>query len=124
MPAPDSAPVAAAVIAEDAATAVEADLGEGHVFHPPALTHFEDAKPQNKFVKMWKSIGGGSLTLSLAIHAGIILLAGIIVLTAQAIQPQVDFLPGGGTQAGKDASADLQHKVQQKKRIRSTRRCR
>jgi hypothetical protein len=116
MPAPDSAPVAAAVIAEDAATAIEADLGEGHVFHPPALTHFEDAKPQNKFVKMWKSIGGGSLTLSLAIHAGIILLAGIIVLTAQAIQPQVDFLPGGGTQAGKDASADMQHKVQQKKR--------
>ena len=29
---------------------------------------------------------------------------------------QVDFLPGGGTAQGAKASADLQHKVQQKKR--------
>ena len=125
VPSPTSVAPAIAVPAPAIAAAVEvADLaaddvqeaGDGHVFHPPALTHFEEAKPQNKFVKMWKRIGGGSLTLSLAIHAGIILLAGIIVLTAQAIQPQVDFLPGGGTHAGKDASADMQHKVQQKKR--------
>jgi len=117
MPAPAVAP--ASVIAEVATVDSEGTpvaLGESHVFHPPALTHFEEAKPQSGFVKMWKKIGGGSLTLSLAIHAGIVLLAGIVVLTAQAIQPQVDFLPGGGTQAGKDASADMQHKVQQKKR--------
>ncbi|MCP5560387.1 MAG: terpene cyclase/mutase family protein [Verrucomicrobiaceae bacterium] len=115
-PAPSSVAAPAVAVFEEEAVAQPVDADGVHIFHPPALTHFEEAKPQNGFVKMWKKIGGGSLTLSLAIHAGIILLAGIIVLTAQAIQPQVDFLPGGGTQAGKDASADMQHKVQQKKR--------
>ena len=88
---------------------------EGEVFHPPALTHIEEAKPQNAFVRAWKKIGGGSLTLSIAIHAGLLLVAGLIVFTT-VTQKQVDFLPGGGTQQGQQASQDLQHKVQQKKR--------
>lgn len=94
----------------------EVEHHEGEVFHPPALTHIEEAKPQNAFVRAWKKMGGGSLTLSLAIHAGLIIIAGIIVITVQSAQKQVDFLPGGGTQQGQQASADMQHKVKSKKR--------
>lgn len=89
---------------------------EGEVYHPPALTHIEPAKPVNAMVKAWRKIGGGSLTLSLAIHAGLILVGGLIVVSTQVFQKQVDFLPGGGTQQGAQASQDLQHKVSQKKR--------
>jgi hypothetical protein len=97
-----------------AAAAVEHH--EGEVYHPPVLTHIEPAKPVNAVVKMWRKIGGGSLTLSLAIHIGILAVGGAIVVSSQLIQKQVDFLPGGGTQAGQQASAEMKHKVQQKKR--------
>lgn len=70
----------------------------------------------NPFVRLWRQVGGGSLTLSLAIHAGIILAAGLIVFTTALQEKQVDFLPGGGTQQGADASSALSHKIQQKKR--------
>ena len=89
---------------------------EGEVYHPPALTHIEAVKPPNPFVKFWRKVGGGSLTLSLAIHAGILIVGGAIVVSSQLIEKQVDFLPGGGTQQGAQASAEMKHKVQQKKR--------
>jgi len=117
MPAPSvSLPVpevAAPVSLEEESVAA---VGPGEVFHPPALTHIEPGKPPNAFVKAWRKIGGGSLTLSIAIHAGILLFAGAIVVSTQMIQKQVDFLPGGGTQQGAQASAEMRHKVQQKKR--------
>lgn len=69
----------------------------------------------NRFVRMWRSIGGGSLTLSIIIHAGLLVLAGFIVFASQALDRQVDFLPGGGTRQGAEASADLSHKVQMKR---------
>jgi hypothetical protein len=96
--------------------AAAVDHHEGEVYHPPVLTHIEPAKPVNAVVKMWRKIGGGSLTLSLAIHIGILAIGGAIVVSSQLIQKQVDFLPGGGTQAGQQASAEMKHKVQQKKR--------
>jgi len=67
-------------------------------------------------VRLWRKVGGGSLTLSLAIHAGILIIGGALVVSSQMIQKQVDFLPGGGTQQGAQASAEMKHKVQQKKR--------
>lgn len=89
---------------------------EGEIFHPEAATHFDEVKPPHPFVRLWRKVGGGSLTLSLAIHAGIILIAGIIVVSSQMIEKEVDFLPGGGTAQGAAASADMKHQVQQKKR--------
>lgn len=65
---------------------------------------------------MWRKLGGGSLTLSVAIHAGVLLVAGLIVFTSTQVTKNVDFLPGGGTAQGAQASQDLQHKVQQKRR--------
>ncbi len=69
----------------------------------------------NRFVRLWRSIGGGSLTLSIMIHAALLVMAGLVVLATQSFEKQVDFLPGGGTQQGAEASADLAHKVQMKR---------
>ena len=68
-----------------------------------------------RFVRLWRSIGGGSLTLSILIHAGLLVLAGFVVFASQVFDKQVDFLPGGGTQQGAEASAELAHKVQMKR---------
>jgi len=125
-PAP-AAPVAAVaaptVAAVPVATAVPDDAAHHHtefgpveVFHPEAAHHIEPAKPQNAFVRMWKKAGGGSLTFSIIIHAGILVAMALIVVAQKMVEKEVDFLPGGGTQQGAAASQDLQHKVQQKKR--------
>lgn len=70
----------------------------------------------NRLREAWQRIGGGSLTLSLAVHAAIIFLAGVIVMTSRVMQPEVDFLPTGGTAAGADATAEHEYQVQRKKR--------
>jgi hypothetical protein len=122
-PASTVAAVPAAATAIPVATAVPDDAAHHHtefgpteVFHPEATHHIEPAKPQNAFVKMWKKVGGGSLTFSIMVHAGILLAMFLIVVAKSVVEKQVDFLPGGGTQQGQQASQDLQHKVQQKKR--------
>ena len=115
MEAPDE--VAAVVVPADDELVLHAHPPvEGEIFHPEAVTHFEEVKPPHPFIKLWRRMGGGSLTLSLAIHAGILLLAGIVVVSSQMIEKEVDFLPGGGTAQGAEASADMRHQVQQKKR--------
>ena len=115
-PAPDAPAALPAMptMAQTEGAAVEV-VEEGQVYHPPALHHFE-AKKVNPLVQIWRKVGGGSLTLSIAIHAGILIIGGAIVVSSQLIQKQVDFLPGGGTQAGAQASAEMKHKVSQKKR--------
>jgi hypothetical protein len=112
MPVP-STPVAAPT---DAAESPVAEHVEGQVFHPPALTHIEVGKPPNKLMQLWLAAGASSLLLSILIHAGLGVLALFIVFQSGVMDKQVDFLPGGGTAQGAQASADLQHKVQQKKR--------
>ncbi|MCB1277507.1 hypothetical protein [Prosthecobacter sp.] len=84
---------------------------------PVVVSHLEIQPPRqpNRFVRMWRSIGGGSLTLSILIHAGLLVLAGFVVFASQVFEKQVDFLPGGGTQQGAEASADLAQKVQMKR---------
>jgi hypothetical protein len=116
MPAP-STPMAMAVAPTDEGEVpVLVEHYEGEVFHPPALTHIEAGPPPNKFVQLWRKAGASSLLLSILIHAGLGVLALFIVFQSGVMDKQVDFLPGGGTAQGAQASADLQHKVQQKKR--------
>jgi hypothetical protein len=79
------------------------------------LPVFAPVRQPNRFVRLWRSIGGGSLTLSILIHVGLLVLAGFVVFASQVFDKQVDFLPGGGTQQGAAASADLAHKVQMKR---------
>ncbi len=118
MPVP-STPIAVALEPTDNDGSEAGTLGElheGQVYHPPALTHIETGPPPNKFVQMWRKAGASSLLLSILIHAGLGVLALFIVFQTGVMDKQVDFLPGGGTAQGAKASADLQHKVQQKKR--------
>ncbi len=114
MPVPtatSSVPVLRAVEDEDVVAAAE--YQEEPIFQP--LTHIEPAKRPNALFRTWAKIGGGSLALSIAIHAGIFIAAGLIILIPQMKEKQVDFLPGG-TAKGAAASSDMKHKVQQKTR--------
>ncbi len=116
MPAPSGMTMSAPVAVAESAGMVAGEHHEGEVFHPPALTHIEAGPPPNKFVQMWRKMGASSLLLSILIHVGLGIAALFIVFTTGVLDKQVDFLPGGGTAQGQQASQDLQHKVQQKKR--------
>ncbi len=70
----------------------------------------------NKFVQVWKKVGAGSLMFSILVHAGLLAVAGLVVFTAALHEEQVDFLPGGGTRQGAQASAALSEQVQVKQR--------
>lgn len=56
-------------------------------------------------------MGGGSLILSIAVHVGLLLLAGVIIVGTQIAKPAVDIISAGQTQAGIDASHQLEHQV-------------
>ena len=62
----------------------------------------------------WERWGGQALSVSVAIHA-LLILAGATWVVQQVREPQVDFLPGGGTQQNAAASQALEHQIQQKK---------
>jgi hypothetical protein len=83
-------------------------------FHagPSALA----SKKRGLFSTYWQKIGAGSFLLSLAIHAGLLLVATVIVTTVVTGEKPVDFLPGGGSKSGQEASQALASKVQVKKR--------
>lgn len=84
----------------------------------PVLIPTPNAAPlrqSNGLVRRWRSIGGGSLTLSILIHVGLLVLASFLVFASQSFDKQIDFLPGGGTQQGAEASEELAHKVQMKR---------
>ncbi len=98
MPDDEDIPVAAIAVEEPAA--------------PPVAA----SRRPNGFVKLWRQIGAGSLTLSILLHAGILLFMASYFIVRQLTPKQVDFLPGGGTQQGAQASADLAEKVQVKQR--------
>jgi len=121
LPAPVAAAVPAPVVAPaPMAAAVEAahadEAGLPQLFHPEAAHDFGPPPKRHPLIEFWRKAGGGSLTLSIAIHVGLLLLAGLVVFTSTQTIKNVDFLPGGGTAQGAQASQDLQHKVQQKRR--------
>ncbi len=92
----------------------------GHPFgeegiYPAAVHDFGPAPRRNPIVVWWRTVGGGSLTLSILIHVGLLAVAGLVVFSNTIITKNVDFLPGGGTTQGAAASQELQHKVQNKK---------
>lgn len=66
------------------------------------------------WLRFWRQMGGGSLMLSIAVHVGLLLAAGLILVGTQRAKPVVDFVPAGQTQASVDASRDLEHKVSMK----------
>lgn len=83
---------------------------------PKAVLSPERPRRPNRFVVLWRKIGAGSLGFSLLLHAGILLFMASYFIARQMTDKQVDFLPGGGTQQGAEASADLAEKVAVKQR--------
>ncbi|MGV3661998.1 MAG: hypothetical protein ACO1TE_17570 [Prosthecobacter sp.] len=79
-------------------------------------TTASQTREPNKFVKLWRKMGAGSLMLSIIIHGALLAVAGLIALTVTLQDKQVDFLPGGGTQQGAQASAALSEQIQVKQR--------
>jgi len=70
----------------------------------------------NPLIAFWRLIGGGSLVLSIILHTGVAIVAGLVYLTSTTTEKNVDFLPGGGTTQGAEASKDLARKLEHKKR--------
>ena len=70
---------------------------------------------KNIFLEYWRMVGGGSLAISLLVHAGLIAVF-VVIVTVTVHEPKVDFLPGGGSKQGQEASKELAHQVQQKKK--------
>jgi hypothetical protein len=87
----------------------------GPVLKPAASGAPAVGASNNVFVTYWRKVGGGSLALSLLIHVAILVAAYFLVDTI-VHEKKVDFLPGGGSKAGEEASRTLAHQVQQKKR--------
>ncbi|MHB1078899.1 MAG: prenyltransferase/squalene oxidase repeat-containing protein [Prosthecobacter sp.] len=92
-------------------------------FQPPPVAEpilqavmVEDVAPlpqvrTSVWLRCWRQIGGGSLLLSLAVHFGLLLLAGVIIVGTQIAKKEVDFIPAGQTQASVKASQDLEYQV-------------
>ncbi len=93
--------------------------------HPPLTPARNDdtleSKPRTAFARAWRRIGGGSLALSFAMHAGLIILAGLIVFTRPTQPRSIDFLTHGGSAQGVKASDALQRQVAQRKQRALTR---
>lgn len=69
---------------------------------------------ETRFKKLWDKIGGRSLALSVGIHLVLFIIAGFIYFSYSENQ-RIDFLPGGGTQQGEQASQALEAQVNRKK---------
>jgi hypothetical protein len=95
-------------------------------FQPPPVVEpilqaviVEDVAPPPQmrtsvWLRCWRQIGGGSLLLSIMVHVGLLLAAGVIIVGTQMAKPVTDFIPSGPTQASVKAGQDLEHKVSMK----------
>jgi len=73
-----------------------------------------EPRKKNLFLEYWRVVGGGSLAISLLVHAALIAVF-VVIVTVTVHEPKVDFLPGGSSKEGQEASREL-HQVQQKKK--------
>jgi hypothetical protein len=98
----------------------------------PVATAVEETPPEpvpvpaqpreSRVLRFWRQIGGGSLMLSIIAHAVVLLFAGVIIIGSQVVRPPLDFIPAGATEAGENASRDLEHRVRGKTQASLARR--
>ena len=81
---------------------------------PPVIERGASPAKGSWLTRYWKKVGGGSLLLSLLIHAVFVIVAFFIVQTIST-EDRVDFLPGGGGKAGNEASQQISEQVTVKK---------
>ncbi len=96
--------------AEDA----EKDAEAAPPFIAPKSENEPEEEPEERIKRIWDKIGGRSLSLSVGIHLLLFLIAGFIYLNYTESN-RIDFLPGGGTQQGEQASKALENQVTRKK---------
>ncbi|HSJ01766.1 MAG: hypothetical protein ACAI34_23495 [Verrucomicrobium sp.] len=111
-PVPVAAP--AAPVNRGAPVPVVVTAPAGPVILAPLSTAPE--KKGNFISTYWRKVGGGSLIISILVHVGILLAAMLMVTTIVERDKAVDFLPGGGSKAGQEASQNMARQVQMKKR--------
>ncbi len=90
----------------------KAENGEDPKAQPDAESVADERR--EKLRKLWELIGGRSLTLSLGIHA-VILIAAVFIVFNYSRTERIDFLPGGGTKQGQEASDAMQNRVERKR---------
>jgi hypothetical protein len=71
---------------------------------------------KTKLASLWRKIGGGSLLLSICVHAAILIGMTLILMKSELFRQQVDFLPAGRTEAGMKADSDLQQQKNDRRR--------
>lgn len=110
-PPPSKAPTSSSEPATPKDEASDAPVNPG-----PVVPHSDEVPltREEKFKRTWENIGGRYLTMSVLIHLGLILFAGLVYFTYTQDE-RVDFLPGGGTQQGEAASQALENQVTRKK---------
>lgn len=69
-----------------------------------------------KLSKYWYAVGGGSLLLSLTVHALLLVGAYFLITTIALPEKPIDFLPGGESKDGDAASHDLSKMMKEKRR--------
>ncbi|HEY1049760.1 MAG TPA: prenyltransferase/squalene oxidase repeat-containing protein [Prosthecobacter sp.] len=78
----------------------------------PAPAPAPAAAPQSsRITRLWRHVGGGPLMLSIAVHVGLLALAGLVIVGTQAMQTPHDFVPAGRTVAGEDSTRALVRRV-------------
>ena len=88
--------------------------GSGLKVEAPEVKVEVEAAPKSPWLHRWEKVGGSALGLSVAVH--LIIMAGAAVYVVnKAMEPAVDFLPGGGTAQSQAASQALENKIQRKK---------
>jgi hypothetical protein len=99
---------------DDDATAAAAKLAavkEAAAASEPAEKKEEDTAWKG----YWRKMGGGSLLVSLGVHIVLLILASLIV-SSVVKPPSIDFLSGGGSKSGREATQELAERIQMKKR--------
>lgn len=108
------APAVANASAEENRSGIR--FGQRVVEVPRSSVPLQESRRPGMLKTVWQKVGGGSLTFSLLVHGGLLAVASLVVFATQILEPRVDFLPGGGTQQGAEASQELKHRVRMKKK--------
>lgn len=103
---PPPVPLAVVLVEADAPPAMPVALA-----HPPSLAALPEMPAQSGLRRVWQQLGGGPLMLSLAVHGGLLALAGLVFISVQSRPPAPDFIPAGTTVAGERASEVLINQI-------------
>lgn len=64
--------------------------------------------------RLWQKLGGGSLLLSISLHAALLILMGFVLMKSKVFDSEPRFIPAGPSAAAKQASTDLEKRMHQK----------